>query len=66
MADFADKEFRVPQGRPESPHWVPSGQLTDLWKAPTDPSPDWSLERMGGEPIDPWGEEQISPDSDSE
>jgi prevent-host-death family protein len=36
--------------------WVPSGQLTELWRAPADPTLDSDLERIGGDLVDPWDE----------
>jgi prevent-host-death family protein len=34
--------------------WVPSGQLTELWNAPADPTLERDLEQLGGELTDPW------------
>ncbi len=34
--------------------WVPAAQLTDLWRAPADPTLDKDLEALGGELADPW------------
>lgn len=34
--------------------WVPNSQLTDLWKAPSDPTLEKDLEGIGGELRDPW------------
>jgi prevent-host-death family protein len=36
--------------------WVPSGQLTDLLRAPADPTLERDLERIGGEMVDPWAD----------
>ncbi len=34
---------------------APSSQLTDLWRAPADPTLDEDLQALGGELTDPWG-----------
>ena len=34
--------------------WVPTGQLADLWAAPSDPTLKKDLEALGGELTDPW------------
>jgi prevent-host-death family protein len=34
--------------------WVPSGQLTGLWRSPADPTLELDLERIGGVLVDPW------------
>jgi prevent-host-death family protein len=36
--------------------WVPSEQLSELWRGATDPTFERDLERMGGEMVDPWAE----------
>lgn len=36
--------------------WVPSAQLTDLWKAPADPTLVDDLQTLGEELVDPWAQ----------
>lgn len=36
--------------------WVPSEQLAELWRAPTDPTLEKDLEAFGGDLVDPWSE----------
>ena len=36
--------------------WVPSNRLAELWDAPSDPTFEKDLERVGGEMVDPWAE----------
>jgi prevent-host-death family protein len=58
----AGEEFTITvSGRPvaqlgpaRTRQWVPSDQLTELWRAPADPTLEKDLEALGGDLLDPW------------